>query len=75
MEHLCNHDVHHFANGVTLVRVGPEYAQDISPLQWAPYDRGPGVIVVERGTGRLLGAGAAMGEPFNMLRRSVEGLL
>jgi hypothetical protein len=67
----CNHDVHRFANGVVLVRVDPSA---IGNVMIAPYDRGQGAIVVERGTGRVREVMAGTPVQLDSLRRSVEGM-
>lgn len=67
----CNHDVHWFANDVVLVRVDTNALGDVMV---APYDRGQGVIVVERGTGRVHEIIGNSPEQLATLRQSVEGM-
>jgi hypothetical protein len=73
MRYSTDHDVHHFANGVTLVRANPGEAFD---LRWWHYDRGHGIILVERGTGKVCGFGGGLGSrQYEKLRRSLHGMM
>ena len=67
----CNHDVHRFASGVVLVRIDPVARGHVMAGQ---YDCGQGVIVVERGTGRIAEIMAGTTEQLDALRRDTEGM-
>lgn len=64
-----NHDVHQFVNDVVLVRIEPG-----ASVMIAPYDRGQGVIVVERGTGRVREIMGSTPTQLDALRQTVGGM-
>lgn len=71
MIYNCNHDVHRFANGVVLARIDPVAYGRVAVSQ---YDRGRGVIVVERGTGQIREIMATAATGVGVLKRTIEGM-